>query len=495
MLMKPFKSFLFLIITLTLLMVIPLLSPDKKILISGYELRIFSLNFFAINKSETELKTEVQIKNALLNPEPVVKAKPENKKISVASEPSEIKTESFAKIETQLKNQLGFSEIVVPSGSSNQWAELSAKFSETELLERPLRILYYGDSQIENDRITSVFRKVLQERYGGFGRGLIPVENIYNSANNFIMTTSDNWESMSVIKAKQKQLDLGLLCEAFKIKYSAGKENSNTTSWVKIKSIENDVGDEYSVLSIFYRASGYSNVSVTLNTNQPVVKELTTNGCINELSFTLEDKPENVEIRFSTASEITVYGLNLESPTGIMVDNIALRGRSCPEFSKIDTTRLRQMAQLLNPSFVILQYGVNVVPNITSNYNFYKNQLNNELVCLREIIPDIPVLLVSVSDMAYKVGGLLESYPNLEEVLNTQKEVAVENGCAFWNLFESMGGKGSMISWVEKQPPLGNKDYVHYTSLGAEKVGNLFAHQFIKALELKQATALMANEP
>jgi hypothetical protein len=178
-----------------------------------------------------------------------------------------------------------------------------------------------------------------------------------------------------------------------------------------------------------------------------------------------------------------------------MVDNIALRGKTYPAFSKIDTSRLIQMANHLKPSFVVLQYGINVVPHITNNYSYYKDQLNRELSYLQKIIPDVPVLLVSVSDMAHKAKGVLESYPNLNLVINVQKEVAIENGCAFWNLYESMGGEGSMIDWVGQQPPLGNKDYIHYTSLGAKKVGSLFAQQFIKALELRQATASLDNEP
>jgi len=35
----------------------------------------------------------------------------------------------------------------------------------------PVRIIHYGDSQIEEDRITSAIRNALQERFGGDGQG------------------------------------------------------------------------------------------------------------------------------------------------------------------------------------------------------------------------------------------------------------------------------------------------------------------------------------
>jgi hypothetical protein len=38
-----------------------------------------------------------------------------------------------------------------------------------------IRILHYGDSQVEGDRITSFLRRRLQEEYGGCGIGLVPV--------------------------------------------------------------------------------------------------------------------------------------------------------------------------------------------------------------------------------------------------------------------------------------------------------------------------------
>ncbi|MBP5720975.1 MAG: hypothetical protein J6W82_07910, partial [Bacteroidales bacterium] len=39
---------------------------------------------------------------------------------------------------------------------------------------RHMRILHYGDSQLEEDRITSTIRNGLQERFGGGGPGLLP---------------------------------------------------------------------------------------------------------------------------------------------------------------------------------------------------------------------------------------------------------------------------------------------------------------------------------
>lgn len=49
--------------------------------------------------------------------------------------------------------------------------------------KHPLRILHYGDSQIEVDRITSDLRQNFMNRFGGYGVGLIPaIQTIPTSA-------------------------------------------------------------------------------------------------------------------------------------------------------------------------------------------------------------------------------------------------------------------------------------------------------------------------
>ena len=53
------------------------------------------------------------------------------------------------------------------------------------------------------------------------------------------------------------------------------------------------------------------------------------------------------------------------------------------------------------------------------------------------------------------------------------KNAAFENGCAFWDLYENMGGKNAMKSWVERTPPLAAKDYTHFNPKGAEYIGEL----------------------
>jgi lysophospholipase L1-like esterase len=54
------------------------------------------------------------------------------------------------------------------------------------------------------------------------------------------------------------------------------------------------------------------------------------------------------------------------------------------------------------------------------------------------------------------------------------KKAALSHDVAFWDMFEVMGGKNSMPSWVAANPPLAGPDYIHFTPKGARKVAELF---------------------
>jgi len=486
--MKPYKSFLFLVTVLAILFVLPLLFPEGKIPVAGLELRIYSLQHLSRNRTIPERNSR-----GIFSPE-----NRDLQRKAIHREPEEPGGKDTVSASKTMNRPSGESlssdtEMLIPEEVQDAWNDLRTRLLKVGEGTKPLRVLYYGDSQIENDRITSVFRNELQAKYGGTGRGLVPVENIYNTANNLILIPSDNWETDAVISSAREPLDLGFLCKAFRIIHTRNREDSLTSSWIKIKTLHDQTAGGYSVVSLYYRASGRSRVSLAMNNRHPVVQELQGNA-VKELRIHLGQTPEILDLQFTTNGEITLYGLTLESPAGIMVDNIALRGMAYPGWSAMDTSRLKQMASLVDPALVILHFGINVVPYIASDYRYYKDYLTRELDVISRILPDIPVLMVSVSDMARKTEGLLASYPNLELILRVQKEAALEKGCAFWNLYEAMGGEGSMIQWVERQPPLGNTDYVHFTPLGADYVGSLLANQFMKTLEPQHPSASLADE-
>ena len=54
------------------------------------------------------------------------------------------------------------------------------------------------------------------------------------------------------------------------------------------------------------------------------------------------------------------------------------------------------------------------------------------------------------------------------------KKVTLLEEALYWDLFEAMGGPGTMEIWAESTPRLASPDLVHFTPKGAKIIGELF---------------------
>lgn len=74
--------------------------------------------------------------------------------------------------------------------------------------------------------------------------------------------------------------------------------------------------------------------------------------------------------------------------------------------------------------------------------------------------------------MARKNGLKMESYPLIQPFKQALRTEVLARGAVYWDLYDVMGGEGSMVRWVEREPAFAVKDYIHFTPKGAQWVGN-----------------------
>jgi lysophospholipase L1-like esterase len=192
--------------------------------------------------------------------------------------------------------------------------------------------------------------------------------------------------------------------------------------------------------------------------------------------FNLPDPIERIRLAAHLSQGGRIYGISFESYRGLQVDNIAMRGGSGLIFTKMNREQQLRMMEYLAPGLLILQYGGNVVPYI--NADRYGRKFRQELAFLKDLCPGVPIVLIGPSDMSLKEKGEFVTYPGVEPVRNALRRAAMGSGVAFWDLYEAMGGRNSMPSFVHAEPPLASTDYVHFTALGV----NLVAEMFYNAL-------------
>jgi lysophospholipase L1-like esterase len=174
--------------------------------------------------------------------------------------------------------------------------------------------------------------------------------------------------------------------------------------------------------------------------------------------------------------------VSLESETGVQVDNISMRGSSGTVFGGISYGSFKPMLDSLNPKLILLQYGGNTVPYIKSKKaaENYGKDFKRQITFLRNQMPEAGFIVIGPSDMAQKVKGQMQTYEFLEDVRDALKKAAFESGAAYFDIYEVMGGRNSMIQWVEGEDNLAGSDYVHFTPKGAKLIAQSFLNSLLE---------------
>jgi hypothetical protein len=208
--------------------------------------------------------------------------------------------------------------------------------------------------------------------------------------------------------------------------------------------------------------------------NQATTQKMIAQNTVSSVGWQFEEAQKSLDLMLVSSGLPDLYGITLDGSCGVAVDNLPMRGSSGLDFSRMDTAQLGQMFRMMDVEILILQFGANIVPNVVENYNYYTRRFKRELRMLKALKSGLVVVVIGVNDMSQNSPDGYQTYPNIVKVRDAQKKAAFETGCVFWDLYEAMGGENSMPSWVFANPPLAQKDFVHFSTGGAKIVAELF---------------------
>jgi hypothetical protein len=364
-------------------------------------------------------------------------------------------------------------------------------FESLEQTNSTIHIVHYGDSQLEGDRISSYIRNRLQKQFGGYGPGLVSASPVIKQTMSVVQNFSENWTHYAIFANKDSTLTgtpFGAMLgySRYKAQPEEGLvDTAKVEAWLTVEKTNISYGTtrKYSRFRLYYGdLKGKSHVKLFANDSLYAETDLRS-GDNNVWKVNFESEESKIKLVFTGNDSPNVYGIALDSYTGVCVDNIPLRGSSGVEFTKNNNSHASAMLKDLNTKLIIMQFGVNVVPNIRESYKFYENWFYDQLVTLKKYNPDVPIIVIGVSDMSEKEGDYYVSYPNIELIRNAQKAAAFRAECGFWDMYEAMGGKNSMPSWVFANPPLASKDFTHFNYKGSVILSSMFYNAFLKELQ------------
>lgn len=341
---------------------------------------------------------------------------------------------------------------------------------------RLVRIAVFGDSFIEADIFTADLREMLQKRFGGCGVGFVTITSAVSGFRPTIRHSFGGWSSHAVTDStyfdKKKQGISGhyfVPCEGAFVELRGQKKYASLL-------------DTCQTASIFFHNKGKVSLSVRVNRGETDIREFSSTGTLQQMK--VKGRIGSVRWDINQADSTLFYGLAMDGTQGIVVDNFSLRGSSGLSLKNIPSKMLREFNAQRPYDLIILEYGLNVATKNGQKYDYYKKGLLAAINHLKECFPQSGFLLLSVGDRDYKTDtGELRTMPGVKNLIRYQQNIAAESGIAFWNMFEAMGGEGSMAKLVHAKPSLANYDYTHINFRGGQHLAGLLYETLIYGKE------------
>ncbi|HRG58973.1 MAG TPA: hypothetical protein PK323_08430 [Bacteroidia bacterium] len=366
---------------------------------------------------------------------------------------------------------------------------------------KKVRIAWFGDSMVEGDLITQDLRYLLQKRFGGAGVGIVPITSVTAGFRQTVQHTfSENWTQKNLLDPSSDNDLLGITGFVFKpqlnTKLDTNHLDHKSFSWVKYKGSRQKGLDKFHKARLFYGISDVNNlVQINLNSGKKINLNLEGKKAVNVIDVSDSEPFNEIKFSFFNQQKLPVFAVSLESDSGVIVDNLSFRGNSGLPLTKIPEEILKGFDEENHYDLIILQYGMNAVSPEAKDYTWYQKGLDRMVKHIQRSFPNSAILFVGVPDKGYKQDGQYITNPGVPFVVEAEKQVAANNGIAFWNLFEAMGGFNSMVKWAEADTSLANKDYTHFNFRGASKVAKLLYKELDKEYNdyLKTSANLKAN--
>jgi hypothetical protein len=166
------------------------------------------------------------------------------------------------------------------------------------------------------------------------------------------------------------------------------------------------------------------------------------------------------------------YGVALDGHRGVAVDNFSMRGSGGQHLLKIPQTTLNSFASLRPYDLIILHFGLNVASEKQKDYSAYVKKLGMVVEHLKAAYPHASILIVSMGDRdARGADGQMHTMGGVKEMVSYERKMASDHRVAFWNLYEAMGGDGSLARMTAKKQA--NLDYTHINFAGGRYLAGL----------------------
>lgn len=336
-------------------------------------------------------------------------------------------------------------------------------------LAGPLKILQFGDSHTAADEWTGDLRAHFQETFGDGGSGFALAGSPYRGYRRFDLRSgaTRGWKTEGVMgHAGDGIHGLG------GISISAHAPRESVYLSVECQSFE------------LYFLRQPMGGSLEIFDNGMPVDQISTDGELGPgyYRYEAEPGPHRFEVETLDYAPVRLFGWVAEKATGVTYESLGINGVSAPVILDWNADMLRSNLERRNPALIVLAYGTNEAGQKIWTPESYRETYVQLIRRLREDAPTATILVVGPPDRYIRTRKGWVVLENVDNIVQAQREAALAEGCAFWDLRAKMGGAGSMRQWV--QAGMGQLDHVHFTAPGYRKIGDAVFRDLMSQYEI-----------
>jgi lysophospholipase L1-like esterase len=333
-----------------------------------------------------------------------------------------------------------------------------------------VRVLGVGDSTLMYDGVSNAIRRRMQAKFGDGGAGFVPMALASKTIfTNVADVQGSGWDACYLGRGCRKDGRYGLGGYVFSSLTEARSRISTRRT--------GKLGTKASSLELWYAAmQNGGTIRVRVDDGNWHAIETHRDGRRMDRWHTLSAKNGRHTLEVEAEGAVEAYGVVLETDTpGVVWDNVSLYGVFTRRVDALDAEHIAAAVAHRDPDLLMLSFGGNDLHRMAAGFldgDVYKEELRRVLVKLRAGKPEMPCMIASVIDHVRSGNKKVDPW-DVQEIVTAQRELAFEEGCAFFDSVRAMGGHGSLLRWRHRDPPLVSPDKVHLSAQGRELMGHM----------------------
>ncbi len=336
----------------------------------------------------------------------------------------------------------------------------------------PAVIEAFGNSLIAGDRIVDVVREELSATFGDGGRGVLSVDRLaaYGPRARAGFARG-GWEARTLGELKPAELPFGITgtyhvstASRASSRFALTGEPRGTLWWLDVP------------------RAGRLSLHVD---GKPVARaEPQGSGQAQALTVDLPEGARTLDV-VAEGKGAVVLGVVLQHERpGIVLDTLGVPSADANLFLRAREDIFRAQLVERSPRLLLFILGGNEAKRLEwgrSKLQEVEEGLRTFVRRARTAAPDSACLVVGPIDAVRGGDGprKLTQRPYLDEVISLERQIALAEGCAFFDIFSAMGGSGSLARF--HAAGMVHEDLVHPKGQGLDLLGQLLTDALLRA--------------